>query len=314
MAGQQQGISLAAAAQGGLIDDIDVTILDARFAQWNYNGGIDHDILALGVQYQDGEGKTYDQYYSAGELIYFVPSEDGSRAIPVADKTMISDSCNAWKFISSLIEAGFPVPLLEAGDITCLTNMQVHVKRYAQPKRQGLIRGGKDPAKEDTVLLVDAILQLPPAAGGKKPGLAKPAVGKPAVGKPVTTRPIPTSRMGAGTPASPAGKRGLGATATSPSKVNGADTQAASDTGAGDELNLIARQIVEEIVGASGQLAKKELNTLVFRKATELVTSGVLDAKSKTKVTQICYQDSFLHGLAGEGVIVYDGATLAVPE
>lgn len=312
MAGQQQGISLAQAAQGGLIDDIDVTILDARFAQWDYNGNIDHAVLALGIQYQDGEGKTYDQYYSAGELTYFVPSEDGSRAVPVGDKSMLADTCNAWKFIASLIEAGFPVPLLEAGDITCLTNMKVHVKQYAQPVRQGLIRGGKNADRPQTVLLVDAILEMPAGAGGVKKGIGKPTAGKPVTARPTTASPAKPG-LGAGKTPPPTTR-----TTTSPSKVNGAAAAApapdAPANDAGDELTMIARQIVEEIVGASGQLAKKDLNTLVFRKATELVGSGALDAKSKTKVTQICYQDAFLHGLATEGVIVYDGATLGVPE
>lgn len=318
---QQQGISLAQASQGGLIDDIDVEIMDAVFCEYDYAGSIDHNILALGLSLRDGEGKTYDQYYSAGELTYFVPSDDGAMAVPVADKQLLTDTCNAWKFLMSLIECGFPVAALETGNIKNLIGMQVHVKQFGQPKRQGLIRGGKNPDREPTVLLVTEILAMPgqvqaPAQPPKRAGLA-------GAGKPVGARPT----LGAAQPAKP----GLGArpaatagkpsapARTSPSKpklgarpVNGqAGASAPAQAGGSDEDKLLATMIVDQILTSSGgSITKKELSTAAFKVAGEMVASQALEAKSKTRIVQLVFQDAFLHELASNGQVLYDGATL----
>jgi hypothetical protein len=312
-AAQQQGISLASASQGGLIDDIDVTVLDAAFVQWDYNGNIDHEVLALGIQYQDGDGKTYDQYYSAGELNYLVPSEDGSRAIPVSDKSQLSDSCNAWKFIASLIECGFPIDKLETGDIKAIVGMQCHVKQHAQPKRQGLIRGGKNPDREPTVLLVSAILAMP--GEGQAAAPAKKAAQAPA-GRP--TQAGQAARPGLGKPAQAAaakpGTRPQTAAAktASPSKPNG--QAGPSTTVVSDDDKAIAEEIVTEIlVESGGSITKKEMATASFRKAGEKVAAGTLDAKNKTKMVQLVFMDSFLHELAEKGTVVFDGSKVEFP-
>src|SRR5258708_928208 len=155
---QKQGASLAQFATRTLIDDIDVEIADAAFVSWDYNGNIDHEVLALGIQYTDDNGKQYDQYYSAGELTFFVPSDDGGMAVPVADKQMLSDSTNAAKFLLSLLECGFPEEILAAGNVKALVGMKLHVKQQAQPVRQGLIRGGKNADRPPHVLLCSAII------------------------------------------------------------------------------------------------------------------------------------------------------------
>jgi hypothetical protein len=283
----QKGASLVQFQQGGLIDDIDVEIVDAAFTEWDYNGAVDHPVLALGIQYKDGNDKTYDQYYSAGELTYFVPSEDGSMAIPVGDRQLLNDNTNAAKFLASLIEANFPVELLESGNVKAMIGTRCHVNQVAQPKRQGLIRGGKNADREARVLLVSAILSLPGETAPKnktmtanKGGIAKPAMAQ-------------TGKPGLGGGAKPQAAQ----------PVNGQ----ASDA---DELKLIAAQVVSEVLAANGPLAKKDLNTQVFRAATAKVQAGELDAKMKTKLTQMCFQDSFLHELVSEGQITYDGATI----
>ena len=80
-----------------------------------------------------------------------------------------------------------------------------------------------------------------------------------------------------------------------------------------DGLDILATQIVQEIVQERGTLAKKDLNTAVFGKATERVKAKQLDPKQKNSLIQLAYQDSFLHQLATEGVIEYDGATVSAP-
>jgi hypothetical protein len=69
------------------------------------------------------------------------------------------------------------------------------------------------------------------------------------------------------------------------------------------------------LVAAEGNsVAKKELSKLAFQAAGEKVTAGELDAKSKTKVVQLIFQDANLHAWAEQGAIVYDGAQVGLPE
>jgi len=295
---QQQGILLTQAASASLINDIDVTITNALFCAWDYNGNIDHEILALGVTFEDENGVTHDQYYSAGELTYFVPSTDGTMLVPVADKQMLNDNCNCWKFINSLLECGFPAETL-GNNISSIVGMKVHVLQQAQPKRTGLIRGGKNPDREPTVLLVSQILEMPGQATqtAKKPA-AKPAPGKAPTGKPATVA------------AKPANKPAVAAKPGAP-KPNGA--AGPSTTSAGDDEKAVAVEILTGILAESGgTIAKKALAGAAFKAAGAKVTEGVIDAKTKNKIVQLLFQDSFLHELAGEGQITYDGNEVAL--
>lgn len=315
-------VSLAQFSAGGIIDDIDVNILDAVFIQYDYQGNIDHEILALGIQYQDDNGKTYDQYYSAGELSYFIPSDDARSIVPVGDKSMLAETSNAAKFLASLMEAGVDPEVLGAGSLEPLIGMRVHVKQHAQPKRQGLIRGGKNADREPTVLLVTQILAYPgekPAApvpakkaavggvaGAGKP-LGKPAApaqpAKPGLGKPAPTKAAPAATTGA---------RATAKSATSPSKVNG--QAAAATTAAGDDDKAVAADVLMGILmeREGNAISKKELAPAAFRTLTAKVAGGEIDAKQKTKLTQLIFMDSFLHELAEQGGITYDGNTVAM--
>jgi hypothetical protein len=304
-----QGVPLNQWSQGGgLLDDADVTIIDTSWAEWDYNGNIDHKILALAVQFEDGEGKTYDQYYSGGELTYFVPSEDGSIAVPVGDKQLLNDNCNAIKFCQSLIEAGMPDEIMASGNVKEWVGLKCHVNQHAQPKRTGLIRGGKNADREPTVLLVTQIHELPgqtPAPAKKTIGKAVPArptpVGKPAASRSAAARPV----AGRAVPSSSAPAR---TAATSSKPANGVAA------GTDDLEKAVATEILTGVlaVADNGQVEKRSLHTLVFRAAGEKVQAGELDAKQKTKIVQLCFQDSFLNGLVEEGVIQYDGAVVAL--
>jgi hypothetical protein len=306
MAGQQ-GASLAAFAQGGLIDDIDVEILDAAFAEWDYNGSIAQPALALGIQYATADGKTYDQYYSAGDLQYFVPSEDGSMAVPVGDKAMLNDNTNTAKFLLSLMECGFPEDKLASGNVKCLIGTKGHVNRVAQPKRTGLIRGGKNAEKDSTVLLFSSISEFPGVAAPAKKGIGKAA---PATSRPTQAGGAKPGLKSASTAANaPTATRGPKAGA--PVKANGAAGKAQAGV-VGDDLSGVAVELLVGIL-AEGPVEKKKLSTLAFRAAGDMVQAGTLDAKDKTKVVQLVFQDAFLHGQVEAGMIEYDGATVGLP-
>jgi hypothetical protein len=308
---QQQGIALNVASQGGLLDDADVEILDAAFCEYDYGGAIDHNVFALGIQMRDTAGKTYDQYYSAGELVYFVPSADGSMAVPVGDKQQLSDTCNAWKFLLSIMECRDEMnAILGAGNVKALIGLKCHVKQYAQPKRQGLIRGGKNPDREPTVLLVSAILALPGEKQAAAPARSKGLGAQ-------TGRPTPAAAPSA---QAAAGKRTTSPTGlaksvpTSPSKPNG--QAGASAVAADDQDKAIAAEILFAILAesASGSVTKKDLARLAFQHAGAKVAANAIDAKAKGRIVPLIFQDSFLHELAAQGAIgEYDGQTVSLP-
>lgn len=290
-------VSFLQFAQGGLIDDIDVTFADCQFCEYDYNG-TQAATLALAVQMVDAEGKEYDQFYSAGDLKYFVPSDDGAYPVPVGDKVMLNDSTNVSKFFVSLLQAGLPEEILASGDVHKLIGLKCHVNRVAQPKRSGLLRGGDD-TKEKTVLLVTAIHELPGEAGktaGKT--AAKPAAGKAAA-----------AGNAAPKPGTPVGKKPNGAAAT----TTAAPAQAAL-TGSDDETAEAAAGIITEILAEAdgNSLAKKDMISKAFASMNEKVKAGDMDSKAKTKVTQLVAKDSFLATLVEAGTITYDGATVSL--
>lgn len=150
---------------GGLLDDVDVTFASVRFCEWDYNGAVDHPVLALlvSMEYQDADGKqaTAEQYYSAGDLNRFVPSEDGSHAIAVGNAKGLAGGTNAATFLKSVFDAGFPIDRLGDGDVSKLEGTVAHINRQAQQKRGGNISGKTTSGYEATVAVVTKIHKMP---------------------------------------------------------------------------------------------------------------------------------------------------------
>lgn len=177
---------------GGLLDDVDVTFESSRFVEWDYNGTIDRPVLALLVvmKYADpatGQEASADQYYSAGELSRFYPSEDGSHAVAVAGSKGLAGGTNSAILIKSVIDAGFPVDQFGDGDVSRMEGLVAHINRIAQPKRGGRITGQTQSGYEATVAVVTKIHQMPWEAAAPQ------------------SRPAPkamAARAGAGAPAS----------------------------------------------------------------------------------------------------------------
>ncbi len=164
------------ATQGGLIDDIDVEVIDAATCEWDYNGQQPAG-PAVAIQFQDPNGATHDQYYSAGKAEDWAPTESGEGFVAVSGKTGFNNSTNLMKFFTSLVEAGFPKEILAQGNVKAIIGLKCHVNQVVQ-ERKGLIRTGKNADRPTTCLLVSKIHSLPGA------DTAKPPVGK---GKPAST-------------------------------------------------------------------------------------------------------------------------------
>lgn len=259
--------------EGGLIDDFDGKVLDARFCLYDYDGNVPGGALSLGmsVEYTDDQGakKTMDQYWSAGDKKYFTPNEDGSELVAVGDKQALNMNTNAAKLLESLVKAGFPVAQLESGKITCLIGLEAHFNRVAQPKRQGLSRlNSKNPDREPSVLLISKVIKMPGGAAGPKPlgGVKNQAAAAPAAqAQPAAAAPAATVA------------------------VDGDVESATMDT------------LIGILAEAGGSLAKKDLPTKAFK-----ATTG---NKLQAKICQRIHQDSFLSNVTG---VTYDGATVTL--
>lgn len=153
---------------GGLVDDVDVTFKKLRFCEWDYAGTIPNAALALCLEMEDDEGEDHIQYFSAGDIKNWKPSEDGKRLVRSGSASSLNDNTNMSQLITSMINAGFPENKLEE-DISIFEGMYCHVLRKAQPKRAGLIQP-EEGARARTVLLVTEIHKMP---WEKKSGKAK---------------------------------------------------------------------------------------------------------------------------------------------
>lgn len=149
------------AKTGGLLDDANVTIRQARFVRFDFGGKAEKPRLCLAVEMIDGDGRAHTEYYSAGDMKFFVPTADGKGYDSVADKTALYRSCNAVVFIESIVAAGFPESKL-GNDISVIEGLKVHVSRVAQKTRK--FQDGRTSKDDATVLVVDAILSMPPTS------------------------------------------------------------------------------------------------------------------------------------------------------
>jgi hypothetical protein len=186
------------AQAGGFLDDLDVTLREARFVIWDYMGKA-NPAVALKVTMEETDGITHEQYYSAGDPNKVTPSPDGKTLIPQAGATGLNNNTNALAFISSIINAGFPEDKL-GSDASVFDGLGAHVNQVAQPKRAGL----KDQKEGKTYLLVTKITRLPWDAATPKAAKGAPVnrtaapAGPRAVAPTPTATPVPSN--GAATP------------------------------------------------------------------------------------------------------------------
>ncbi len=150
------------AKAGGLLDDADVLLKQARFVKYDFAGKSDKPRLCLAIDMIDEASQPHTEYYSAGDLKFFVPTADGKGYDQVADKTALYKSSNAVLFLESLVKAGFPEGRL-GQDITVIEGLRIHVTRIAQKQRK--FQDGRTTKDDATVLLVSKLLSEVASAG-----------------------------------------------------------------------------------------------------------------------------------------------------
>lgn len=185
--GAAAGVSLKprdAIAGGGLFDDFDGQIIDARFVEFDYDGNIDEPVLAICLEIRNEEEEDNEEagrgtgqnpfmeHYSAGPLSNFVPSDDGLQAIPAGSKTGLSGGCYAVMLLTSVVEADPEMEEKIGSSLEALQGLRAHFKRATWKKREGLEQEEKNEKgyKRMGPLLVEHVLEgkgKTTLAGGK---------------------------------------------------------------------------------------------------------------------------------------------------
>jgi hypothetical protein len=173
---------------GGLINDVDVTIMDMTFVDdWTYNGAVSDPVLALKVTFKPDEGDPVEQCFSAGDLARWMPDPNNPKHVVPAEGSSakaLNNNTNCAAFLGSIIDAGFPLNVKghEVSEfVDVFEGLYCHVMRVPQKKRSGIQQAD---AKERDVLVVSNIHRLPweaaktgakstAAVAGKTNGAAK---------------------------------------------------------------------------------------------------------------------------------------------
>jgi hypothetical protein len=182
-------------ATGGLKDDFDGEITKVRLVPWDYDGKIDHHILAVAVTIQPDGEEVFTQHYSCGELEHFQPSKDGKTpvdleggegedlegvyALRVGRRDQLNNNTNWAHFIGAALDAGFPKENLGAA-VTFLEGTYGHFNRIQQKKRSGIVtqQAEGQQARRSDILVITELKDKP--AGAKTSAKAAPATAKPA--------------------------------------------------------------------------------------------------------------------------------------
>jgi len=278
-------------------DDVDVTIVKARFVDdFDYDGEYD-PCLALKVDFQvDGADETFDQNYTAGDLAKLRPTEEGDslneededdeggcglKPAPGSAAAGLGSNTNTAKFLASLVSSGFDDDELAKNDIRCIEGLHVHVVAEAQKQNK---RDVADKKKVRTLLVVNQIHEDPyvPEKGSKK----KAKGGEVAKGK---KAPVEDDDEEEAAPV----KKGKAA----PAKKGKVDPV----------LEATNKAVLEVMEANGGKIAAGKLSTPLFK-----AVKGEYEPAMVKKITQLAASDEYLE--ADDAPFDFDGTTLTTKE
>jgi hypothetical protein len=256
---------------GGLLDDADVVIKEARFEMFDYQGNVPppgSPSLQVEMEFDnEGTPETTVENYSMGSAKDWEPSEDGCQLIAIGQATSLRMSTNGGIWLKALLDAGFPLDKL-GNDVSNVDGLSCHVIRVPEPQRKGIVKSEKQKAREEkygppTLLVVSEILEMPgeSKAAGKKagPGAAKGKTSKPA-SKPAASKPAAGESDG--------------------------------------DIETKAMMAIMEILAEVGSITKKTLPAKVYQ--------VVKDDPDKQAIVQMTFNDEFLES----GSWTYEDGTL----
>jgi hypothetical protein len=201
--------------QGGLLQDVDVEIVEAQWVPWDYGkpGVVSQDVLAvkmLMVQLDDtrkpvtgpdgAPAPPVEQFWSAGgNFADVVVTDDGYMVGAGPNKSALTKGSNFHVFLQTMRAKGMPVGYLEDGNLSKLKGVKFHLIRTAAPKRDFQTgRAGKE--REDTIAVCGSIIWGPwdgkPAAAVKGKAGPVAVANKGAGAAPASTPAHPSRRCG----------------------------------------------------------------------------------------------------------------------
>jgi len=146
---------------GGLLDDINATVKEARFEIFDYQGkGNAAPSARFTLSLEDGS--EVSQNWSCGKATDWTPSEDGKTLVAIGRATSLNRQSNVALLLESIVNSGFPEDRI-GDDITIFEGMEAHFVRVPAPERKGLTKrtDAQGNVIEQTVLVVDKIIKLP---------------------------------------------------------------------------------------------------------------------------------------------------------
>jgi len=146
---------------GGLLDDVNATVKEARFEIFDYQGkGNAAPSARFTLSLEDGS--EVSQNWSCGKATDWTPSEDGKTLVAIGRATSLNRQSNVALLLESIVNSGFPEDKI-GDDISIFEGMEAHFVRVPAPERKGLTKrtDAQGNVIEQTVLVVDKIIKLP---------------------------------------------------------------------------------------------------------------------------------------------------------
>lgn len=176
-----------------------------RWASNDYGGAASKPALVFETTLVDVDGEEKVQFWSAGDLSNFAPTEDGSDIVQVGQRATLSQSSNVYELLKSMLDAGFPEDKFDeiGSRANGYNGLRAYIILRDQKPRTG--RGiepapvsttGADGERKRQIPVVRSIERLPweaPAAGTVPAAAPKPAAApRPSSAPPAVAAPAPT--------------------------------------------------------------------------------------------------------------------------
>lgn len=159
--------------QGGLLTDVDVSVKEAQFVVYNYDGKatVKDPPLALKLTLTIVDDETeHTEYITAGSSRDFIPTpdDDGETISSNGSAKNLRKGSNLFLFNESLEVAGFPQAKLVEGKASNYAGMKFHLERRPAPKRQGLKEETNESGYEKTFIACASLISTQWDKSGQK--------------------------------------------------------------------------------------------------------------------------------------------------
>jgi len=291
--------------EGGGLFEGNAVLRQPKFVRWDYGGrkaadGTAISTLAIRGILVDDEGTGHEQFWSSGSLQDFIPSPDGTMAVPQAGKTGLNRNTNAAVLLAEFINSGFPKNRITAS-LQAFDGLYANWVRKDAPERTGLAQQPRaDGRPRDNKILVPGQIYNLPWEPSKHPNggqIVKMVEQKSGGGGQGQQGQVPGSTIPSNMPPGPVIAPAAPYTMPSAPVV-------APLAGPSADLDPVIRGYLSAVL-AGGPLTKVQLAQQVFQP-----TGGVNQHARRAEISSWVFNDGYLKGLADEGAVMFDGTTV----